>query len=61
MHESAAHSLERLVVLSEVVVKQTKLQEGGAVVIAQPCGRRQILDGFLRIPHSDVALGAKLP
>lgn len=54
-------SLEGLVVLSLAVVQHAELQEGGAVVVAQPRGRRQILDGFLRIPHSDVTFCAELP
>ena len=48
-------------VLSEAVVEQTELQEGRAVVVAQPCCGREILDGFLRFPHPDVAFCAKLP
>lgn len=54
-------SLEGLVVLSLAVVQHAELQEGGAVVVAQPRGRRQILDGFLRIPHPDVTFCAELP
>lgn len=48
-------------VLSEAVVQRAELQEGGAVVVAQPRGRRQILDGLLWVPDPDVAFGAKLP
>lgn len=48
-------------VLSEAVVQHAQLQEGRAVVVAQPRGRRQILDGFLRISHSDVTFCTKLP
>lgn len=47
--------------LSEGVVQHAELQEGGAVVIAQPCGWCQILDGLLWVPHSDVAFRTKLP
>lgn len=55
------NSLEGLVVFSLAVVEQTELQESGAVIVAQPRGRRQILDGLLRVAHPDVALCAELP
>lgn len=48
-------------VLPQAVVQQAELQEGGAVVVAQPGGGRQVLDGFLRVPHPDVALCTQLP
>lgn len=48
-------------VFSLAVVEQTELQESGAVIVAQPRGRRQILDGLLRVAHPDVALCAELP
>lgn len=54
-------SPERLVVVPEAVVQHAELQEGGAVVIAQPRGRGQVLDGLLRVPHAHVAFRTKLP
>lgn len=48
-------------VLAEAVVQQAELEEGGTVVVAEPRGRRQVLDGFLWVSHSDVALGTELP
>lgn len=48
-------------VLSEAVVKHAELQVGGAVVVAQLRGRRKILDGLLRVAHSDETLRPKLP
>lgn len=48
-------------VLSQGVVQHAELQEGGAVVVAQPCGWCQILDGLLRVPQSDVAFRTELP
>lgn len=54
------NSLEGLAVLSLAVVEQTELQESGAVIVAQPRGRRQILDGLLRVAHPDVTLCAEL-
>lgn len=55
------NSLERLVVFSLCVVEQTELQESSAIIVAQPCGWRQILDGFLRVAHPDVTLCAEFP
>lgn len=60
-HISQINSLEGLVVFSLAVVEQTELQESGAVVVAQPRGWRQILDGLLRVAHSHVTLCAELP
>lgn len=48
-------------VFSEAVVQHAELQEGSAVVVAEPRGWRQVLDGFLRVSHSDVTFCAKLP
>ena len=47
--------------IPEAVVQQAELQEGGAVVVAEPRGRRQIQDGFLWIAHPDVTLCTELP
>lgn len=48
-------------VIPQAVVQRAELQEGGAVVVSQPGGRRQVLDGFLRVSQSDVTIGAELP
>lgn len=48
-------------VFSLAIVEQTELQESSTVVVAQPRGRRQILDGLLRVAHSYVTLCAEFP
>lgn len=48
-------------VVAEAVVQLAELQKGGAVVVAKPRRRREILDGFLWISHPDVALCTELP
>lgn len=48
-------------VVAEAVMQLAELQKGGAVVVAKPRRRREILDGFLWISHPDVALCAELP
>ena len=47
--------------LSQAVVQGAQLEEGGAVVVAEPRGGGQVLDGLLGVPQPDVAVGPQLP